>query len=136
MPSSPARLNSTPPRRPPRTPTRIVPRQPRFQPPPVTARASAPATNPTTIQPMRPTARTLLRRLQRREDDRVGTIGVPCKVEAAATRDEPELGPECRTEDIGCRERLLVEPCDPRHEKRAFFAVGARHIDLIARMKL
>src|SRR4051794_16670817 len=41
--------------RPPITPTTIVPRQPRFHPPPVTARAKAPATNPTTIHPRRPT---------------------------------------------------------------------------------
>ena len=39
MPLSPAALNSIPPSRPPTTPTTIVPRQPRFQPPPVTARA-------------------------------------------------------------------------------------------------
>ena len=59
MPSSPAALKSMPPISPPTTPTTIVPRHPRFQPPPVTARASAPATKPTTIQPSQPHARLL-----------------------------------------------------------------------------
>src|SRR4051812_13099986 len=99
IPWSPAALKIVPPMRPPITPTTIVPRQPRFHPPPVTARAKAPATNPTTIHPRRPTGRRLNRdalfgeALGERVELVVQGGGEPVAELGVVLLDQRELGP-------------------------------------------